>query len=172
MGLGVTLVLQAALLATSGETYSEAHKMTTEKGCPLVVVVGATWCPACQQLKEKVLPEVKQHGVLRNVAFANVDLDEEHELGTELTNGGPIPQIVVYRKTPVGWLLRRLVGGQDVKSVEEFIAHGISDDPNELGDAKAEKPAKKDAKPKDADKKAKAAPPKVASKTKPASTVN
>jgi len=91
--------LQAALLATSGETYTEAHKATTEKGCPLVVVVGATWCPACQQLKEKCCRS-ETAWFLRNVAFAHVDLDEEHELGTELTNGGPIPQIVVYRKTP------------------------------------------------------------------------
>ena len=151
MGLGVTIVLQTALLATAGETYSEAHKATTEKGCPLVVVVGATWCPACKDLKDNVIPEVKRHGLLRNVAFAQVDLDQEHDLGAELTEGGPIPQIVVYRKTPLGWLLRRMVGGHDVKSVEEFIVNGI--DADEKGNPKPS-PAKNPGK----DKPVKAAP--------------
>jgi thiol-disulfide isomerase/thioredoxin len=126
MSLGLVVVLQAAFLAGSAETYSEAHKATTEKGYPLVVVVGASWCPACQELKSKVIPELKRHGVLHDVAFAQVDLDEEKELATKLTEGGPIPQIVVYRKTPVGWRLRRLVGGHDVRTVEQFILQGVS----------------------------------------------
>ncbi len=140
MSLGATVVLQLALLATSGETYAEAHKTTTEKGCPLVVVVGATWCQACQQMKTAVLPEVKRHGILQKVAYAEVDLDEDQELGTELTNGGPIPQIVIYRKTQLGWRLKRLIGGQDVRTVEQFIVQGIEPEKGEKG-AKA---AKKD----------------------------
>lgn len=139
MSLGVTVVLQAALLTVGGDSYAEAHKATTEKGCPLVVVVGATWCPACQQLKKDVLPEVKRHGVLRNVAFAEVDLDEERELGSELTEGGPIPQIVVYRHTPLGWRLRRLIGGQDVRTVEQFILQGVRDDDKDKAGADSPK---------------------------------
>jgi len=165
MGLGVTLVLQAALLSTGSETYSEAHKATTEKGYPLVVVVGATWCPACQQLKEKVLPEVKRHGALRNVAFAQVDLDEEQELGKELTNGGPIPQIVVYRKTPVGWLLRRMIGGQDVRTVEKFIVEGVNGDKDQPQPAVA-KAAKEPAKPESNQAKPTSVPVKTTSETK------
>jgi thioredoxin-like negative regulator of GroEL len=137
MGLGATIVLQCALLATGGETYAEAHKATTEKGCPLVVVIGATWCPACQQLKSSVLPEVKRHGILQKVAFAQVDLDEDRELGKELTEGGPIPQIVMFRKTSLGWRLKRLIGGQDVRAVEDFINQGV--DLNE--NAKTVKPS-------------------------------
>jgi thioredoxin-like negative regulator of GroEL len=125
MGLGATIVLQLALLATSGETYAEAHKTTSEKGCPLVVVVGATWCPACQQMKTAVIPEVKRRGILQKVAYAEVDLDEDRELGAELTDGGPIPQIVMYRKTQLGWRLKRLIGGQDVRAIEQFIAQGV-----------------------------------------------
>ena len=74
---------------------------------------------------------MKRHGILRNVAFAEVDLDEERELGSELTEGGPIPQIVVYRQTPLGWRLRRLIGGQDVRTVEQFILRGVRDNDKE-----------------------------------------
>lgn len=160
MGLGATVVLQLALLATNGETYAEAHKTTSEKGCPLVVMVGATWCPACQQMKTTVLPEVKRRGILQRVAYAEVDLDEDRELGAELTDGGPIPQLLVYRKTQLGWRLKRLIGGQDVRTVEQFIAQGCE------GDKDAKAAAKKAA----ADKPAKAseAPVKAASQSKDA----
>jgi thiol-disulfide isomerase/thioredoxin len=148
MGLGVTVVLQLAFLVPGGETYAEAHKATTEKGCPLVVVVGATWCPACQQMKTRVIPEVKRDGILKKVAFAEVDVDQERKLGEELTNGGPIPQIVIYRRTRLGWRLRRLIGGHDVRTVERFIIQGV--------------------KPDDGDKRAGATPTRQAPASKPA----
>jgi thiol-disulfide isomerase/thioredoxin len=128
MGLNIAVCLQLALLATGGETYAEACKTTAEKGCPLVVMVGASWCPACQEMKNSVIPEVRRQGTLHKVAFAQVDLDEEEELGAELIDGGPVPQILMYRKTGQGWKLRRLVGGQDARAVEEFIAQGVEED--------------------------------------------
>lgn len=166
MSLGVTVVLQAVLLTVGGDSYAEAHKVTTEKGCPLVVVVGATWCPACQQLKKDVLPEVKRHGILRNVAFAEVDLDEERELGSELTEGGPIPQIVVYRQTPLGWRLRRLIGGQDVRTVEQFILQGVRDDKDkaDAGSPKKQPEKQKPAQAKPVVREAKSKPSPASSK--------
>lgn len=128
MSLGLVVVLQAAFLTGSAETYSAAYAATAEKGYPLVVVVGASWCPACQEMKSKIIPELKRQGVFRDVAFAQVDLDEESELGAKLTEGGPIPQIVVYRRTTVGWRLRRLIGGHDVRTVEQFIRQGVADE--------------------------------------------
>lgn len=130
MGLSAALILQLALLTTGADTYAEAHRATTEKGYPLVVMVGATWCPACQQMKNDVIPEVKRQGILQKVAFAEVDLDEESELGAELTSGGPIPQLVMYRKTPLGWRFARLIGHKDVRTVEKFIAEAVSDGGN------------------------------------------
>ena len=129
MGILVTVAFHLSLAATGG-TYAEAHRTTTETGRPLVVMVGATWCHACQQMKSSVLPEIKRQGILQKVAFAEVDLDEEHELGTELTSGGPIPQLVMYRKTPLGWRFARLIGHQEVSAVEKFIAEGLAADPS------------------------------------------
>jgi thioredoxin-like negative regulator of GroEL len=128
MGILVTISFHLALAAT-GDTYAEAHKITTDTGRPLVVMVGATWCPACQQMKSSVVPEIKRQGILQKVAFAEVDLDEEGALGAELTRGGPIPQIVMYRKTPLGWRFARLIGRQEVSAVEKFIAEALADDP-------------------------------------------
>ncbi len=124
----IIVCLEFAALATGGETYVEARKVTTEKGCPLVVMVGATWCPACQVMKNSVIPEVRRQGILQRVSFAAVDVDQEQELGSQLTKGGPLPQILMLRKTEQGWKLRRLVGGQDAQAVEKFIAQGIEAD--------------------------------------------
>jgi len=98
---------------------------TTETGRPMVVMVSAEWCPACQTMKDKVIPEVKRRGLLGKVAFAIVNLDRERKLGRELTRGGPIPQLLMFRKTDEGWKLRRLVGGKSVNTVEHFIEEGI-----------------------------------------------
>jgi len=140
-------VVQIAMIATGADTYAEAHKTCTETGRPMVVLVGADWCPACKQMKDNVLPQVRQHGLLRRVAFALVNLDREKELGTQLTEGGPIPQLVMYRRDGDGWKLRRLIGRNDVKAVEKFIAQGIELDKADPAaePAVAEQPANPDA---------------------------
>lgn len=124
--LGFAAVLQVTLALTGTDGYAEAHQMVTETGRPMLVVVGADWCPACQTLEKTVLPQVRQRGLLRRVAFAVVNLDHDQELGQQLTAGGPIPQMLMYRKTANGWKLRRMVGNQTVEAVESFINEGLA----------------------------------------------
>ncbi len=113
------------MIGAHGDTYTKAHDQTVKTGRPMVVLVGAEWCPACKTMKDTVIPTVKKRGALNKVSFAVVDIDREKELGKSLLRGGLIPQLLMYRKTPVGWRLRRIVGGQSVKSVETFVADGI-----------------------------------------------
>ena len=113
------------MIGAQGDTYTQAHRVTTKTGRPLVVLVGAEWCPACKTMKDTVIPAVKKRGGLSKVSFAVVDIDEEQELGKTLIDGGLIPQLLMYRRTPLGWRLRRIVGGQSVKSVETFVETGI-----------------------------------------------
>jgi len=124
--LALVILLQVSLTAGEKDNYAQAWKATTQTGKPMVVLVGATWCPACVEMKEKVIPKLRQRGVLKRVSFAAVDFDRQRELGRELTGGGPIPQLLMYRKTNLGWRLRRLIGRQEVKTVETFITEGIS----------------------------------------------
>ncbi len=125
MSTGLAVLLQISLLAAGADSYAEAHRKASETGQPIVVIVGADWCPACQVMKDRVLPEVRRHGLLSSVAFATVNLDREQELGRELVGGGRIPQLLMYRQTAAGWRLRRLVGGHSVETVEAFISRGI-----------------------------------------------
>ena len=123
--LTLTALLQISALATGAETYADAHRITAETGQPMVVIVGADWCPACQVMEQTILPQVRQRGGLRRVAFAIVNVDRERELATQLTSGGPIPQLIVFHQTTTGWRRRVLIGGQTVETVENFIGEAV-----------------------------------------------
>ena len=141
----------AALGANDGETYTDAHQATMKTGKPMLVMVSTEWCPACQVMKRRILPVVRERGLLKRVAFASVNPDNEGELSRQLIGGGPIPQLVMYRKTPRGWVRRVIVGAQSVENVEQFINQGIAaDDAPQSGDSgdKAKTPTAKPKQPK------------------------
>ena len=123
--LTLVAIVQTAMLVGSTNNYTAAHKLTTETGRPLVVLVGAKWCPACQVMKKDVMPEVVRKGLYSRCVYTVVDLDEQRKLGQDLTQGGPIPQLIMFRKTSEGWSRRKLIGGQSVSTVVNFIDEGI-----------------------------------------------
>jgi thiol-disulfide isomerase/thioredoxin len=132
----MTLTLCAALIQTvllasptdNTETYTEARRQISETGRPMVVMVSTDWCGPCQSMKRNVLPRLRERGMFKKVAFAQVNADRDSELAKELTGGGPVPQLVMYRRTERGWVRRKLVGGQSVEKVEEFINEELASD--------------------------------------------
>jgi thioredoxin-like negative regulator of GroEL len=119
-------VLHASVTATGDSSYAAAYQETLATGKPIVVMVSTDWCAPCQTMKRQVLPEVRKRGVLEKVAFAVVNPDHEQQLGRQLLGGGPIPQLIMYRSTPQGWMRRKLIGGQSVSQVEQFINRGLA----------------------------------------------
>jgi thioredoxin-like negative regulator of GroEL len=137
------IIVHAALVLTGGdagpagtESYAEAHRATLQTGKPLVVMVSTDWCPPCQMMKKTILPRVRQGGLLRRVVFAVVNPDRDGELAEEITGGGPVPQLVMFRKTAHGWMRSKLIGGQSVEAVEQFINEGLASDDGEKGGRK------------------------------------
>ncbi len=128
-------LVYASLAATGAETYTETHRASIQTGRPMVIMVGTDWCAPCQQMKKTVLPQVRQRGLLRKVAFAFINPDRDSELAAKLTGGGPVPQLVMYRHTANGWWRRKLVGGQSVEAVEKFINEGLALDDEENHEA-------------------------------------
>jgi hypothetical protein len=125
------------------ETYADAHRKTVQNGQVMIVMVGADWCPACVQMANNVIPQIRKRGLFRRVAYAHVNLDQDRDLGAKLTAGGPIPQLIVYRRTPTGWFNRRLIGGQSVQAVEQLISTELAAqaDTTATSLAKDQKPA-------------------------------
>jgi thioredoxin-like negative regulator of GroEL len=114
----LSIVLQASIAATGAtNTYPAAYQRTNETGRPLVVLVGADWCPACRTMKQTIIPQARQQGALDGVAFAVVDVDRQSALSRQLRTGSAIPELVVYHKTAAGWKRQTFVGAQSVSTI-------------------------------------------------------
>jgi len=102
-------------------SYNQAHRECVESGKPMLVVVGAEWCPACKAMEKEVLPKLQRRGLLRKVILTLVDYDRQPQLGERLTGGGPIPQLLLFRRDGQRWRSGRLIGWQEPAVVERFI---------------------------------------------------
>jgi hypothetical protein len=72
-------------------------------------------------MEKQTLPEMRERGLLKRVVFALVDVDEDRDVGQSLVSGGPIPQLILFRRTREGWTNHRLIGGQTIPTLEQFI---------------------------------------------------
>jgi thioredoxin-like negative regulator of GroEL len=117
----LNIILQVSAVTTGALTYKDAYEEAEKTGQPLVVLVGADWCPACQAMKQSVIPQLARQGVLTKVSFAIVNTDREQALAGRLMQGGSIPQLVMYRKTATGWQRQQLTGAQSVQAATSFL---------------------------------------------------
>ena len=122
MSTFVSALMQVSLLTTSVNTYDQAYKMTNETGRPLVVLVGADWCPGCQTMKQSVIPQLESRGSLKSVAFATVNSDQQQQLAGRLMQGSSIPQLIMFVRTDTGWQRKQMVGARSVPEIEAFLA--------------------------------------------------
>src|SRR5262245_66521268 len=95
-GPAVGLVLQAAMLVSGAQTYEQAYEDTQTSGKPLVVLVGADWCPGCVSMKTGVMPRMQSGGHLGQVNYAQIDTERESELAGQLMRGNSIPELIVF----------------------------------------------------------------------------
>jgi len=122
--LALNVLLQATMLSTGANaesSYADAYRESMESGRPLVVLVGADWCPACRQAKTAVLPALQRRGTLKDVAFATVNTDHQRSLANKLMQGNSIPQLIVYTRSGDTWQRKDLIGGISISSVESLI---------------------------------------------------
>jgi len=108
--------------------YAEAYKESVSADKPLMVVVSAPWCPACNVLKETTLKPMAQTGELDQVSVAVVDKDSDPELISQLTKGERmLPQIIVFTRSESGrWTRQRLMGYQPKQPIRNLIRSAVS----------------------------------------------
>mgnify|MGYP001102380489 CR=1 FL=1 len=137
--LMMAALLQVSAAATPANTaapkadYATAFEQSMASGKPLVVLLGADWCPGCVQMKNSILPRVAKAGGLDGVEFAYVDTDRQPKLSRRLSQAGAIPQLIRYEKSEDGWQRELLVGAQSVKKVTSFVAGKESKRPQSEG---------------------------------------
>ena len=122
-GLAISLMMQVSLLSADahGQSYSQAYRQMQSDGQPLLILVGADWCPGCVTMKRSVMPRLESAGKLGGVHFATVDVDADSDLAEQLMRGGTIPQLIVYSKTASGWHREQFTGAVHESSVEALI---------------------------------------------------
>lgn len=120
-GMTMSLVLQAAVLAGGAQPYDEAFRDAQENNRPLLVLVGADWCPGCVTMKRSVMPRLAQTGKLQSVNFAEVNTDLDPAVASRLMRGGAIPQLIVFAKTPNGWHREQITGATSEAGVQALI---------------------------------------------------
>ncbi len=122
MSLALAAAMQASLLSAAPDEFTLAYTRSLESGRPLVVLLGAPWCPSCQVMKKKTIPVVAQQGGLAGVEYAYVNVDTRPELAGKLLEGRAIPQLVRLDRVPQGWRINRLVGAQAAEQITAFVA--------------------------------------------------
>ena len=120
-------LVQVSALGASQQDFNQAYHQSLTTGRPLVVLVGAGWCPACQKMKNSILPQVAKSGGLNKVVFTHVDFDQQRQLASRLSRGTSIPQLIRFDQTPAGWKSKRLVGARSPGDVYHFINTGLID---------------------------------------------
>lgn len=123
--LGIAL---AAILRDQPATqnYADAYRDSVSQKKPLLVVVGAPWCPACKSLKESTILPMAEKGELDGVSLAMINKDEDPELARELTHGEQlIPQIILYTSEEGRWQRRKLTGFQSKQPIRNLIRRAL-----------------------------------------------
>jgi thiol:disulfide interchange protein len=102
-------------------TYEAAYRKAQEERKPLVVLVGADWCPACKTMKADTIAPMSQAGELKEVVYTQLDKDAHPELANQVMQGKVLPQLVVFCESESGWKRFSLTGMQSERRVKELI---------------------------------------------------
>ncbi len=125
LGLTATTVMQVALLATAGGEYQQAFHRAEAQGKPLLVLIGAPWCPGCRVMKQITMPKFRRSGGLKGIIFTEVDADAKPKLCQKLLRGNSIPQLVLYTRAGKLWRRTQLTGARSAKEVRTFLKREI-----------------------------------------------
>ena len=126
-GLASILILHQAILAADPVSYQVALKDAQAQRRPLLVLVGATWCPGCQTMKQTVLPRLERDGGMKAVSYVTVDADADRDVASQLMRGSAIPQLIVFAKAPDGkWHREQITGETGTAEVKSLISRALA----------------------------------------------
>lgn len=135
--LALAVALQASMMGANSQgafaNYEEAFQGSIDTGRPLVVLLGADWCPACVKMKNTILPEVHQAGGLAGINMTYVDVDRDPRLASQLARGSSIPQLIRFERRGTQWESQLLTGAHSPRKVAAFIQGGPDENKTPAG---------------------------------------
>lgn len=127
----VLLTLMLAVTGPSKEapSYEEALQRAQEENKPLLILVGAKWCAACEVMKRETIEPMKQSGELKEVIVTYLDKDQRPELAQQLMKGETLPQVIMFCKEQDQWRRLSLTGMQSKPRMLELLGR-VASNPN------------------------------------------
>ncbi|MBX3421081.1 MAG: thioredoxin family protein [Pirellulaceae bacterium] len=117
----MSLLLAVTGASSKPATYEEALQQAQNENKPLLVLVGAKWCVACEVMKRETIEPMKASGELKDVIVAYIDKDQRPELAQQLMKGETLPQIVMFSKEKDQWRRLSLTGMQSKTRMNELL---------------------------------------------------
>lgn len=126
LAITAQVAMLMAVFTSTSPTYEIAFKKSAQQQKPLLVLVGAPWCPACRTMKDGSLPSLEKKGDLKQVVYATVNADNQAELARRLMDGNSIPQLILYTPTERGWQRAQLTGAYEPTEIQRFLQREIA----------------------------------------------
>ncbi len=107
--------------------YEKALKDHETNNKPIMVFIGAKWCPACKVMKSDTLEPMYSDKELNSVNLVILDADADKELVSKLTNdidSIKYPCTIVFTKNK-DWRKLSVLGRQTRDNLKEFIKKSI-----------------------------------------------
>jgi len=120
--LALVVVFCLANLGFAQEDYDAAVKRAEAENKPLMVIIGASWCPSCQVLKKETIEQMKKDGELDEIILVYVDKDNKPTLAEQLMRGNTLPQTIGFKKDSDGWKRYSLSGLLSKLRVRELLS--------------------------------------------------
>lgn len=116
----LSLVLSLVALGAD-PSYNDAYLEATEKNVPMVILVGAEWCPHCRVMKS-TLRQMAKDGELDGVAVGLVDYDKQTPLAKRLLTSTTVPELIVFRRrSDRQWERRSVTGDNGGQEPDEMV---------------------------------------------------
>jgi len=126
-GLTAALVMQAMLLSPQSQSYEQAYAKSAESGRPLLVMIGAPWCPACVTMKQTTIPAMQKAGDFEGVELTIIDAGQNEELASQLMKVTSIPQLILFEHNGQGgWKRSQLIGSQPTSRIKTMLRTAIA----------------------------------------------
>lgn len=107
---GTAVLSQVNRSVTTSDTWFEDVVLKREQ--PIVVKFGAEWCGPCRRM-DAALDNLQ--GQFPGAAFLRIDIDEKPQLFQDVSSGGGIPQVMIFKNGQVTALQRGFPGEARMK---------------------------------------------------------
>lgn len=122
----LSALMQVTLLANgSSVSYADAYGASAETGKPMLVLIGADWCPHCVTMKNRVIPQLQKQGALDEVSYVAINSDQQPTLARQMMQGSSIPQVILYYRTADGWKRHRTVGAMSAGNLSRLLGQAV-----------------------------------------------